>query len=213
MSSANTPSKPKSVQPKPYSIVAACDFSPLGDRAVLEALRICSTQAAATLHVIMVGTESAVGVVLPGPDVQFRGQQEAEELAREHLKRIVDELTAQNTTLPLEKIAVYVTAGVPSECIVALATAVDADLIVVGTHGRQGLERILLGSVAEAVVRHAPCGVFVIRPRDFLGGERLPEIQPPLQPGEHTLLPFRVQPTYHYVHRLSRKTDRMMPSM
>ncbi|MBX3160419.1 MAG: universal stress protein [Deltaproteobacteria bacterium] len=38
------------------------------------------------------------------------------------------------------------------------------DLIVVGTHGRTGLSRVLLGSVAEKVVRHAPCSVLVVRP-------------------------------------------------
>jgi nucleotide-binding universal stress UspA family protein len=200
MSSAITLSQPKSVQAKSYCIVAACDFSPLGDRAVREALRLCSTQGAAALHVITVGSASAVGVVLPGPELRFRMQQEAEELAREHLKQIVDEFITQTPALPLEKIAVYVTVGVPSECIVALATAVDADLIVLGTHGRHGLERIMLGSVAEAVVRHAPCGVFVIRPRDFLAGE-------------NALLSYRTQPTYHYVHRLSRKSERLMPSL
>jgi nucleotide-binding universal stress UspA family protein len=43
------------------------------------------------------------------------------------------------------------------------AERVDADLIVVGTHGRSGLERIMLGSVAEKVTRLAPCSVFVVR--------------------------------------------------
>ncbi|MEY4543964.1 MAG: hypothetical protein RL685_159 [Pseudomonadota bacterium] len=212
MNSVNALNEPKSVQPKPYGVVAAWDFSPLGDRAVTEALRVCATRPAAVLHVITVGVASAVGIVLPGSDPQFRSQEEGEELARDRLKRIVDEFTAQNAALSLEKIAVYVTVGVASECIVALARAVDADLIVLGTHGRHGVERIVLGSVAEAVVRAAPCGVFVIRPRDFLAGERLPEIEPPLQAGEHALLPFRTQPTYHYVHRLSRKTDRLMPA-
>lgn len=39
------------------------------------------------------------------------------------------------------------------------------ELIVMGTHGRTGLQRSLLGSVAERVVRHAPCSVMVVRPR------------------------------------------------
>ena len=40
------------------------------------------------------------------------------------------------------------------------------DLAVVGTHGRTGLKHVLLGSVAEKVVRHAPCAVLVVRERD-----------------------------------------------
>lgn len=198
---------------RPYCIVAACDFSPLGERAVQEALRICSTQTAAALHVITVGAHSVAGVVLPGDDVRLRSQEDAQEHARERLQSLLTEYTREHANLPLEKIAMYVTTGVPSQCIVSLAAAVDADLIVLGTHGRKGLERILLGSVAEEVVRSAPCGVLVIRPRDFLAGEKLPEIQPPLKEGEHPLLPFRSPPTYHYVHRLSRETSRVMPSL
>jgi nucleotide-binding universal stress UspA family protein len=39
-----------------------------------------------------------------------------------------------------------------------------ADVIVIGSHGRAGVTRVLLGSVAEAVMRHAPCPVLVVRP-------------------------------------------------
>ena len=39
----------------------------------------------------------------------------------------------------------------------------DIDLIVMGTHGRRGLKHLFLGSVAEEVVRHAPCPVFTVR--------------------------------------------------
>lgn len=50
---------------------------------------------------------------------------------------------------------------VPS--IVIAAEEIDAGLIAMGTHGRKGLERFLLGSVAEQVVRQAPCPVLVVR--------------------------------------------------
>jgi nucleotide-binding universal stress UspA family protein len=52
-----------------------------------------------------------------------------------------------------------------SEEISQLAADLEADLVVVGTHGRRGLGRFLLGSVAEGVVRAAPCPVFVVRPK------------------------------------------------
>jgi hypothetical protein len=69
----------------------------------------------------------------------------------------------------------------------------------------------MLGSVAEAVIRHAPCGVFVVRPRDFLDGEKLPPIEPAPKPGEPTLRQFRHRRVYHYVSRLSQKPDRVVP--
>ena len=49
--------------------------------------------------------------------------------------------------------------------IVDAAAAWGADAVVVGSHGRRRLERLLVGSVSEGVVRHAPCSVEVIRPR------------------------------------------------
>jgi nucleotide-binding universal stress UspA family protein len=59
---------------------------------------------------------------------------------------------------------VHVTEGSPRRAIVARAEEVHADLVVVGTHGRTGLARMALGSVAETVVRSAPCSVLVVRP-------------------------------------------------
>lgn len=53
--------------------------------------------------------------------------------------------------------------GVPHEEIVALAEAERADLVVIGTHGRGGLGRAVLGSVADRVVRLAPCPVLSVR--------------------------------------------------
>jgi nucleotide-binding universal stress UspA family protein len=56
--------------------------------------------------------------------------------------------------------------GVPWEEIVAAAADEHADMIVMGTEGRTGLDRLLLGSVAERVVRRAPCPVLTVRPPD-----------------------------------------------
>lgn len=57
-----------------------------------------------------------------------------------------------------------VTEGVPFVEIVRYAKAHDIDLIIIGTHGRSGLAHLLLGSVAENVVRKAPCPVLTVRP-------------------------------------------------
>lgn len=53
--------------------------------------------------------------------------------------------------------------GDARDIIVNTALEVGADLIIMGTHGRRGLRRALLGSVAESVLRHAPCPVLAIR--------------------------------------------------
>jgi nucleotide-binding universal stress UspA family protein len=54
-------------------------------------------------------------------------------------------------------------AGVPAEEILKLAEAERADLVVMATHGRTGLMRLLMGSVAEEVVRRAPCAVLTVK--------------------------------------------------
>ena len=56
--------------------------------------------------------------------------------------------------------------GDPANQIVQFAKEEDADLIVLGTHGRTGLKRLLMGSIAEAVVRRAPCPVLVMKQSD-----------------------------------------------
>ena len=53
--------------------------------------------------------------------------------------------------------------GAPGARLLELARELAADLIIVGTHGRSGPRRVLLGSVAEEVLRDAPCNVLVVR--------------------------------------------------
>ncbi len=63
------------------------------------------------------------------------------------------------------KVDTLAIAGSPSEEIVRIAAKAGVDAIVMGTHSRTGFARAVLGSVAEKVVRHAPCSVYVIRGR------------------------------------------------
>lgn len=63
------------------------------------------------------------------------------------------------TPMPLE----FVEVGAPAAQIVRTAAEWPADLVVLGSHGRHGVSRALLGSVAEAVTRQAPCPVLVVR--------------------------------------------------
>ena len=61
------------------------------------------------------------------------------------------------------KVRTAVEEGDPKSKIIDQATHWNAELIVVGSHGRKGIERFLMGSVAEGIVRHAPCSVEIVR--------------------------------------------------
>ena len=68
---------------------------------------------------------------------------------------------------------VHVTDGNPDVEILVMATRLRANIIVMATHGWKGLRRILLGSVAEAVMREAPCPVLSVRPKALPARARL----------------------------------------
>jgi nucleotide-binding universal stress UspA family protein len=64
----------------------------------------------------------------------------------------------------IREVAREIQLGTPFVEIVRYAKANDVDLIVMGTHGRTGISHVLIGSVAEKVVRKAPCPVLTVRP-------------------------------------------------
>jgi nucleotide-binding universal stress UspA family protein len=84
---------------------------------------------------------------------QARAEREA------HLVKVVRDARAAGVTAEF-----LVWEGDPGGSIAAAAEAEGADLVVVGTRGRSGAERMLLGSVSDHVVRHAGCPVLVVRP-------------------------------------------------
>lgn len=181
-------------QPEIFQAVAATDFSELGDRAIIEALHQAKQCARSELHIITVVSEG--------------DRLKVEQRLRERVEQLISPAEAANAT-NVERISVYLATGNPAKNIVRLARDLDADLIVLGTHGTTGIKKLVLGSVAAAVVANAPCGVFVIRPRDFLAGEKLPDIEPELPPGQHPLQPFHRAPTHHYVDRGAAASSRM----
>jgi nucleotide-binding universal stress UspA family protein len=85
-------------------------------------------------------------------------EKESIEEAEELTSRVEREL--QQAGLETEA---RVVRGDPRAVLVDEAIAMDADLLVVGSHGRSGLDRLLMGSVASHVVAHAPCTVTVVR--------------------------------------------------
>jgi len=83
-----------------------------------------------------------------------------EQTTSEHCHRA---LTDRMTTMNLEPHRTEVRMGSPAEEITRYARDVSADLIVMPSHGRTGIARAFLGSVAEVVVRRAHCSVLVLR--------------------------------------------------
>ena len=93
--------------------------------------------------------------------VIFEANPDALAAARARVEALARPLLGEgDDALPLHCVAVH--ARVPADGILRLAG--DHDLVIIGTHGRRGLARLLLGSVAQAVVQHCPRSVLVTRP-------------------------------------------------
>lgn len=92
--------------------------------------------------------------------------QEIEKIARENAEKVLQE-TKERISHALGDNEVTVSTGIligsPESRIVETAEEFGADLIVVGSHGYNRWERLLLGSVSDSVVHHAPCSVLVVR--------------------------------------------------
>jgi universal stress protein A len=74
--------------------------------------------------------------------------------------------TIRQRVSPQSSVLEFIQVGTPSEEIVKVAKEWPADLLVIGSHGRGGMQRALLGSVAETVMRHAPCPLVVVRSKE-----------------------------------------------
>jgi nucleotide-binding universal stress UspA family protein len=89
------------------------------------------------------------------PDYVARQERQS---AERYLERLARQLRADGAAVQYE-----VPVGVPQNALVREARKWKAELIALTTHGRGGLQRVVLGSVADAVVRRAPCPVLVVR--------------------------------------------------
>jgi nucleotide-binding universal stress UspA family protein len=169
---------------KPYLIVVAVDYSEMSDMVFERALELAAEKPGAAVHAINVLPVYQSGFVQDASAMVWTGTlpsttQAAGELATYVARRIAAYRTkhAGERLAFLENVVTHQRLEVPSEQIAQLAADLEADLIVVGTHGHRGLSRLLLGSVAEATVRLAPCAVLVVRPKAIpVPG---PAIQPP----------------------------------
>jgi nucleotide-binding universal stress UspA family protein len=100
-----------------------------------------------------------VAAMPPGPDVALPFGK-IESAARTRLERLVRQKVDARARYEID-----IVMGNPDVEILQAAKRRRANLIVMATHGRKGLSRLVLGSVAESVVREAPCPVLTIRPK------------------------------------------------
>lgn len=93
-----------------------------------------------------------------GPELPIPVTEQAEEYAADILEPAVEIATERGCDLETK-----IVTGEPDHRIVAQAEEESVDLIVIGSHGQEGISRLLLGSVAEGVVRRSPVSVLVVR--------------------------------------------------
>ena len=166
---------------RPYVIVAAVDFSEASDLAVQRAFEIAAEQTRAEVHLAHVvqtyGPQVAYEMPIDASALAVLSLNEARARFRQYADQALARYLEQNPTKKFERVVAHLRFDAIAEEIAQLAADLEADLVVVGTHGRKGLSRLLLGSSAEATVRLAPCPVLVTRPKAV--PEALPQIEPP----------------------------------
>ncbi len=146
---------------RPRHILAATDLSRASEPALRQAAALAEALGAkVTLLHVFDPTPLVPPVALPPPRAL------EEKLAEEMRERIAKELhRLRERLLPpdLEVEEAVLRASSPAAAIIEQAEQRGADLIVLGTHGRTGLTHVLVGSVAERVVRHSPVPVLTVR--------------------------------------------------
>jgi nucleotide-binding universal stress UspA family protein len=139
------------------NILVPSDFSECSEQAVLYGLEL-ARKFDATLHLLHVVQDPAAqawaaeGFAMPLLEVIEQWQKQAEE-----------RLTAAVPLADRARVRAAATVGSPYPEILRYAEEQEIDLIVMGTHGRGGVRHMLLGSIAEKVVRRSPCPVLTVR--------------------------------------------------
>jgi universal stress protein A len=133
-------------------IIFPTDFSRCGDAALKMATALARDSGAKLLIVHVEEPPVAYG----GGEMYYG----VPDPASDDLWRMLREVVPTDPAVPFEHRLIT---GDPSSAIARLAEEEHADMIIMGTHGRTGLTRLLMGSVAEAVVRRAPCPVLTYK--------------------------------------------------
>jgi nucleotide-binding universal stress UspA family protein len=133
-------------------ILFPTDFSPASD-AVLRHATALARGSEATLLIVHVEEPP----LAYGSGELFYG---VADISTDALQQLLNKVTPPDPSVPVVR---RLAMGDPATEIVRIAKEEGVDLIVMGTHGRTGLLRLLMGSVAELVVRRAPCAVLTVR--------------------------------------------------
>lgn len=161
-------------QDKP-TIVVGIDYS---DTSVLALKRALALARGGMVHVVH-AIETLVASPLAGPMAPVRVPlDEGVAALAKYVEEQLNVLRAGSTE-PAPLVVSHLVLGPPAEELVQLASDLQADVIVVGTHGRRGIVRFLIGSTAERVVRLATCAVLVERPNVSTAEAAGPRIEPP----------------------------------
>jgi nucleotide-binding universal stress UspA family protein len=142
-------------------ILAPTDFSDYSKKAVASALELAAKFGAklSILHVIELPPYPVEGYVPPSLSTTFL--EDLERQATEDLAQLVPE--AESAKVEVERL---IAVGTPYRKIIETAEAEHVDLIVMATAGRTGFSHLVMGSIAERVVRTASCPVLTIRPHE-----------------------------------------------
>lgn len=203
---------------KPIVIVVGVDYSETGALALTRAFELAAQQPLADVHIVNVARAYGPMVHLDLPhDVKTLSAEEASQNLKDYVEEQIERFrVARGERGPggFARAITHLRLDAPAAEIAQLASDLEADMVIVGTHGRRGFSRVLLGSVAEGVVRLAPCPVLVVRPKRVDQND-VPEIEPPCpecvetrkQTGGNELWCEQHRArhgrrhTYHYVHK------------
>jgi nucleotide-binding universal stress UspA family protein len=143
-------------------ILLPTDGSKFAEKAADHAIWIASQSGAEIIVLNVIETSSLVG--LPAEDLIVRIKEMLKEEGRRSLERISEMVTEEEKELKIEDIKVNLKTeeGSPADAILKTVEKEDIDLVVMGTSGKHGLDRFLLGSVTEKVVRSAKCPVLAV---------------------------------------------------
>lgn len=151
------------------NILFATDFSPTSEAALPYAAAICR-RFGSTLHTVHIISEA--GLLMMSGGVDYVSMSTIYEDAQNEAKERLDHISEHLDAIPHRN---YVRHGQVWKNLAAIIAENEVDLLVVGTHGRTGLGKLLLGSVAENILRQAPCPVLTVGPK-VSGRAKLPEL-------------------------------------
>jgi len=159
------------------NVLVATDFGEASDNALAYG-RELAARFGATLHVLHVAENIYITAFGAETYASFAPDLQRDIEANAH--RRLAEAVVDSDGLGPATVPVVMTSGMPAYAIIDYARDHDIDLIIMGTHGREALQHLLMGSVAERVVRLSPCPVLTVRTpeRDFVHPDTLAVRQP-----------------------------------